>query len=164
MEKTSGRPVNTDTGRGSGPSKQTKCSRCGKSPNHDIGVCPAKDVICRKCGKKEHFQRACRSKKISSIKEPPKQSDKSFFLGVVWGQKTESMISSTFSELLWQKVGMDLFEWQKLVYLIIVDYYSRFIEIAQLDKTKAEVVIQHCCKNILSKHSIPEEVVMNNGS
>ena len=66
----------------------------------------------------------CRLKKISSVKESPEQSDESFFLGVVRAQKTEPMIPSTFPELLWQKVGMDLFKWQKLAYLIIVDYYS----------------------------------------
>ena len=37
----------SDTGQGSGPSKQAICSRCGKSPKHDIGVCSAKDAICR---------------------------------------------------------------------------------------------------------------------
>ena len=44
-----------------------------------------------------------------------------------------------------------------------MDYYSRFIEIAQLDRTTAEAVIQHC-KNIFSRHSVPEEVVTDNGS
>ena len=57
---------------------------------------------------------------------------------------------------------MDLFEWKKLGYLIIVDYYSRFIKIAQLDRTTAGAVIQRC-KNIFSRHGIPEEVVMDNG-
>ena len=52
---------------------------------------------------------------------------------------------------------MDVFEWQKLVYLIIVDYYSRFIDIANVDRTTAEAVIQHC-KNIFSRHGIPEDV------
>ena len=80
--KTSRRPRSTsDTGRGSGLSKQTMCSRCGKSTNHDIGVCPAKDAICRVCEKKGHFQRACRSKKSSSVKETPKQSDEFFLRG-----------------------------------------------------------------------------------
>ena len=50
----------SDTGRGSGSSKQMICSGCGKSPYHDIGVCPAKDAICRVCGKKGHFQWVCR--------------------------------------------------------------------------------------------------------
>ena len=41
-------------------------------------------------------------------------------------------------------------------------YYSRFVEIAKLDGTTAEAVIQGC-KNIL-RHGIPEEVVMDNES
>ena len=82
--KISKRPVNSDTSQGSGPSKQTKCLKCGKSPNHNIGVCPVKGVICRKRGKKGHFQWPCRSKKISSI---PRQSDKSFYLGIVSNNK-----------------------------------------------------------------------------
>ena len=102
-------------------------------------------------------------KKISSVKEAPEQSDRSFFLGIVQAQKTEPIIPSTFLELSWLKVGTDLFDWQKFVYLIIMDYYSRFIEIAQLDRTTAETVIQHC-KNIFSRYGIPKEVVTNNGS
>ena len=39
---------------------------------------------------------------------------------------------------------MDLFEWKKLTYFIIVDYYSRSIKITQLDRTTAEAVIQRC--------------------
>ena len=78
-------------------------------------------------------------------------------------QKTEPMMPSTFPELPWQKVGMDLFEWQKLAYLILVDYYSRFIEIAKVDRTTAEAVIQRC-KNIFLRDGIPEEVVTDNGS
>ena len=58
---------------------------------------------------------------------------------------------------------MDLFEWKKLGYLIIMDYYSKFIEIAKLDRATAAAVIQHC-KNIFLRHGIPEEVVMDNGS
>ena len=89
-------------------------------------------------------------------KESPEQSDKSFFLGVVRAQKTKPILLSTF-------VGMDLFEWKKLVYLIIMDYYSGLIEKAQLDRTTTETVIL-CCKNMFSKHGIPEEVVMDNRS
>ena len=58
---------------------------------------------------------------------------------------------------------MNLFEWKKLAYLIIVDYYSRFVEITTLDRAKAEAVIQRC-KKIFSRHGIPEEVVTDNGS
>ena len=53
---------------------------------------------------------------------------------------------------------MDLFEWKKLTYLIIVDYYSRFTEVAKLDNTSAGSVILRC-KNIFARHGIPEEVL-----
>ena len=81
----------SNTCSGSVPSKNNMCSRCRNNPNHDIRMCPAKDAICsiHVYGKNRHFQRVCRSKKISSVKEIPKQSDESFFLGVVWTQKTE---------------------------------------------------------------------------
>ena len=58
---------------------------------------------------------------------------------------------------------MGLFEWQNLVYFIIMDYYSKFIEIAKLDKAMADAVIQ-CCKIIFWRHGIPEEFVTDNGS
>ena len=77
--------------------------------------------------------------------------------------QTNDTVPSAFPELPWQKVGMNLFKWRKLKYLTIVDYYSRFIEKAQLDKTTVEEVTLHC-KNIFSRHGIPEEVVTNNGS
>ena len=98
-----------------------------------------------------------------SVKQSLEQTDRSFFLGVVRAQKIKPKIPPTFPELTWQKVGMDLFAWKKLVYLIIVDYYSRFIEIAKLDRATAEAVLQRC-KDIFSRHGIPEEVVTDNGS
>ena len=44
---------------------------------------------------------------------------------------------------------MNLIEWKMLVYLIIIDYYTKFIEIhiAELHEATEEAVIQHC-KNI----------------
>ena len=46
---------------------------------------------------------------------------------------------------------------------MIVDYYSRFKEVAKLDRKTNEVEIQGC-KNIFSRHGIPEEVVTDYGS
>ena len=59
-------------------------------------------------------------------------------------------------------IGMDVFKWKKLVNLITVDYYSRFIEITKLDRATADAGIQRC-KNIFSRHGIPEEIVTDNG-
>jgi hypothetical protein len=41
----------------------------------------------------------------------------------------------------WQKVGTDLFEWKGKAHLIVVDYYSRYPEVAELRNTKARTVI-----------------------
>ena len=37
------------------------CTRCGKSPTHDLKDCPARDAICLKCSRRGHFKRYCRS-------------------------------------------------------------------------------------------------------
>ncbi len=55
-----------------------------------------------------------------------------------------------------------MFEWRKNNYLLIVDYYSRFIEVAKLSRTTAEEVITHT-KSISARHGIPETVVSDNG-
>ena len=44
--------------------------------------------------------------------------------------KTEPLILSKLPDRPWQKVATDLFEYQKSQYLLVVDYYSRFIELA----------------------------------
>ena len=77
-------------------------------------------------------------------------------------QRAQPLVTSTFPELPWQKVATDLFEWRKESYLLIVDYYSRFIEIAQLKRTTADEVIRHT-KSIFARHGIPEVVISDNG-
>jgi hypothetical protein len=59
-------------------------------------------------------------------------------------------------------VGTDLFEWKGKNFLIIVDYYSRFIEIAALNRTTSVEVIEWT-KSIFARHGIPEVVISDNG-
>ena len=47
-------------------------------------------------------------------------------------QGAEPLHPLPLPELPFQKVGTDLFVWDKEIYLLVIDYYSRFIEIAQL--------------------------------
>lgn len=77
-------------------------------------------------------------------------------------QRAQPLVTSTFPDSPWQKVATDLFEWKKENYLLIVDYYSRFIEVARLKRTTAEEVIQHT-KSIFARHGIPEVVISDNG-
>ena len=77
-------------------------------------------------------------------------------------QRSEPLIPTVLPELPWQRVGTDLFEFKARSYLLIVDYYSRFIEIAQLNRTTSEEVILYT-KGIFARHGIPEVVVSDNG-
>ena len=76
-----------------------------------------------------------------------------------WG---EPFIPSPLPNLPWQKIGTDLFEWDKATYLLIIDYYSRWIEIAKLTGLSANSVINHT-KSIFARYGIPETVVSDNG-
>ena len=76
--------------------------------------------------------------------------------------RVQPLIPTELPQLPWQKVAMDLFDWKKRTYLLIVDYYSRFIEVARLEQLTSEEVIRHC-KSIFARHGIPEQVISDNG-
>ena len=50
-------------------------------------------------------------------------------------QRREPLIPTALPELPWQRVGT---EFRGHSYLLVVDYYSRFIEIARLNRTTSE--------------------------
>uniref|UniRef100_A0A1X7V5L8 Integrase catalytic domain-containing protein n=2 Tax=Amphimedon queenslandica TaxID=400682 RepID=A0A1X7V5L8_AMPQE len=62
----------------------------------------------------------------------------------------------------WEKVGSDLFEFRGQHYLILVDYYSNFIEVDRLRQTTSEQVIE-ICKSQFARHGIPNEFISDNG-
>ena len=62
----------------------------------------------------------------------------------------------------WQKVGTDLFVWNQVNYLFVIDYYSRYIEIAKLVSTTLERVINQL-KSIFARHGIAQILVSDNG-
>ncbi|KAK7096358.1 hypothetical protein V1264_005660 [Littorina saxatilis] len=62
----------------------------------------------------------------------------------------------------WQRIGTDLFELNGHQYLAIVDYFSRWVEIAHLKKTSSQATIEHM-KSIFARQGIPECVVSDNG-
>lgn len=69
---------------------------------------------------------------------------------------------SELPERPWQKVGADLFTFKDGTYLLVVDYYSRFVEIAKLTPTRSEDVVVHL-KSIFARHGIPELFFSDNG-
>ena len=50
----------------------------------------------------------------------------------------------------------------KSSYLIVVDYYSSYIEVARLSSTTSKSVVQHL-RSIFSRHGIPEIILSDNG-
>ncbi|UYV67682.1 K02A2.6-like [Cordylochernes scorpioides] len=76
--------------------------------------------------------------------------------------KHEPLIPTNFPTRPWQKIGMDLFKFENKWYLVVIDYYSHFPEIIQLDRLTANVVVRSC-KSIFARHGIPETVVSDNG-
>lgn len=75
----------------------------------------------------------------------------------------EPLLTSPVQERPWQRVSTDLFFWEKDTYLLIVDYFSRYIEVAHLNIASANTVIV-ALKDVFSHHGIPETVMSDNGS
>jgi transposase InsO family protein len=76
--------------------------------------------------------------------------------------RAEPLIPSPLPQLHWQKVATDLFELNGRHYLVIVDYFSRFLELEELPSQTADQVI-HVMKKTFARHGIPVTCVSDNG-
>ena len=56
-------------------------------------------------------------------------------------QVVEHLIPTQLPFLPWEMVGMDLFEFKRRHYLLVIDYFSRYIEVACLESTTSRDVI-----------------------
>ena len=77
-------------------------------------------------------------------------------------EKREPLLPSEFPDRPWERLGMDLFELKGEMYLLAVDYYSRWIEVKHLTSQSSKAVIRHL-KAIMSLHGIPDVIVSDNG-
>ena len=62
----------------------------------------------------------------------------------------------------WEMIASDLFHFNGADYLLIVDYYSKFIEFSRLSDTLSKTIITHT-KSIFARHGIPQKVRTDNG-
>ncbi|XP_063077523.1 uncharacterized protein K02A2.6-like [Engraulis encrasicolus] len=74
----------------------------------------------------------------------------------------EPLLTTQLPERPWQRVAVDLFQWENAMYLLCIDYYSRYIEVANLTSTTTAHVTGKL-KAIFGRHGVPETVVSDNG-
>ncbi len=74
----------------------------------------------------------------------------------------EPMIEHDIPHRPWQKVGSDLFEFDHEQYIVLVDYYSNFIEVDKVKNIKSPTII-HICKQHFARYGIPEMMITDNG-
>lgn len=65
-------------------------------------------------------------------------------------------------DLPWEKIGIDFMYLDGLNFLIIVDYFSKFVIVNKLHSKTADSVIS-ALKNIFSMHGLPLEIFSDNG-
>ena len=74
----------------------------------------------------------------------------------------EPLLPSSFPERPWERIGTDLFQFKNAMYLIVTDYYSRWIEIKKL-KDQTSLAVIAVLKELFAQHGIPDLVVSDNG-
>ena len=62
----------------------------------------------------------------------------------------------------WDFLATDLFHSNNQDYVLIVDYYSRYVEFSRLEDLSSKSVINHT-RSILARHSIPTQIISDNG-
>ena len=78
-------------------------------------------------------------------------------------QWKEPLMPSPMSGRPWQRIGTDFCEQDGKHYLIVVDYYLRYLEITNLSNTTSSYVIGKL-RNMFARWGIPYELVTDNGT
>ena len=77
-------------------------------------------------------------------------------------QRREPLITTPLPQGPWQRVGVDLFSHKSKNYLVMCDYYSRWIEVLNLTSTTSIAIICRM-KDVFARFGIPCEIVSDNG-
>lgn len=77
-------------------------------------------------------------------------------------QRKEPLIPTPLPDRPWEKLAVDLCEHNKHTYLIVSDYFSRFLEVLHMPSTTASQVILKL-KTLFARFGVPDEVFSDNG-
>ena len=76
--------------------------------------------------------------------------------------KAEPMKASNLPQRPWQKLGADLFELEGKMYLVIIDYFSRWIEVEFLKRSVSETVVKKML-SIFARFGVPDIIRTDGG-
>ena len=76
--------------------------------------------------------------------------------------KREPLMASPLPDKAWERVGSDLFEYKGKTYLLMIDYYSRWIEVRPLKRLDTKATTD-AMSSIFAVHGVPDIVVSDNG-
>ncbi|XP_037293775.1 uncharacterized protein K02A2.6-like isoform X1 [Manduca sexta] len=74
----------------------------------------------------------------------------------------QPLMSHKISSFPWEKVGIDFLQFKGQTIVVVEDYYSNYIEIANVSSTGAKALI-NVLKPIFSRHGIPVKIMSDNG-
>ena len=78
--------------------------------------------------------------------------------------KPEPLIPTAFPQRPWQIVAVDFFKCENREYLLVVDYFSRYIiELCPMNKSKTATEVCKAMQTVFARFGIPERVVSDNG-
>ena len=77
-------------------------------------------------------------------------------------QRKEPPKNPPLPQYQWQKIGCDLSEVTRSTYIVVVDYYSRYIEITY-PRTPTTQSVVLMMKDVFDRWGVPETVVSDNG-
>ena len=76
--------------------------------------------------------------------------------------QSEPMIPTTLPQRPWEKIGTDLFELKGKSYLLLVDYFSRYIAVVKLTCTTTKSVVA-AMKPLFARYGTPDVIISDNG-
>ncbi|XP_065176300.1 uncharacterized protein K02A2.6-like [Sycon ciliatum] len=77
-------------------------------------------------------------------------------------QPPEPLQPTEFPSLPWERVGVDLCHYNGHDYLVVVDYFSRYIHASPVRSTTSQSIIKELLK-LFAIHGVPEVLVSDNG-
>ena len=75
----------------------------------------------------------------------------------------EPLMPTPIPERPWQLIATYLFVLGKVTYLLVVEYYSRYVEVVTLSTSTSSLKVIQAVKTIFARHGIPDELRSDNG-